>query len=313
MRFSASNINPTAVLSLVLAVLGLPLMGVGIGAVAMTLAGVALGQMSVDRRMRGKTIAYLGLIIGLVDMLMWSGALGFLHTPKHEAASGKRFEEIVTRPLNDFKTAPTPIKQALEANVFFIVEQKRPLFFGSDKFIGSGVILAKGEGGSLILTNRHVIEPSFTAADIWSLLSSRNITAYFCDGTSKPGAVWWVGPLETDLAVVVTGIPPEAPSLPEPKGADVRIGDKVFAVGNPHELNWSYTEGVVSGIRKMGGPTKLRLLQTQTPINPGNSGGGLYAQDGDLIGIVTWTKDKSQAEGISFAIAYDDFLNLYSR
>ncbi len=313
MRLSASNINQAAVISLVLAILGIPLVGIVTGAVAMTLAGVALGQMSLAPKMRGRTAAYLGLVIGLADVLLWSYGCGFLNAPKHEAASGKRFEEIVSRPVNDFNGAPIPIKQALKANVFFIVEQRRPLFLGSDKFIGSGVILAKGESGNLILTNRHVIDPSFAKKDFWSFLSSQTITAYFCDGSSKSASLWWVGPQETDLAVVVTGGPPEAALLPQPKSGPVRIGDKVFAVGNPLELNWSYTEGVVSGIRQLGGAAKLRLLQTQTPINPGNSGGGLYSQDGDLIGVVTWTKDKSQAEGISFAIAYDDFLRLYSR
>ena len=60
------------------------------------------------------------------------------------------------------------------------------------------------------------------------------------------------------------------------------------------------------------GPVRLKILQTQTPINQGNSGGGLYSADGTLIGIVTWTKDKAQSEGISFAIRYEDFLSLYN-
>ena len=94
--------------------------------------------------------------------------------------------------------------------------------------------------------------------------------------------------------------------------SEPRIGERVFAVGNPHELNWSYTEGVVSGIReKKNGPVRLKILQTQAPINVGNSGGGLYTLDGGLIGIVTWTQAKSQAEGIGFAIAFDDFLSLF--
>jgi serine protease Do len=78
-------------------------------------------------------------------------------------------------------------------------------------------------------------------------------------------------------------------------------------------LSWSYNEGVISGIREtVKGPVRLKILQTQTPINQGNSGGGLYSADGTLIGIVTWTKDKAQAEGISFAITYGDFLSLYN-
>jgi serine protease Do len=90
---------------------------------------------------------------------------------------------------------------------------------------------------------------------------------------------------------------------------EMRIGDKVFAVGNPHELSWSYAEGVISGMREFPqGSQKLTIYQLQVPINQGNSGGGLYAMDGTLIGIISWTKNKAQAEGIGFAIRYQDFV-----
>jgi hypothetical protein len=141
-----------------------------------------------------------------------------------------------------------------------------------------------------------------------------SITAFFHDGTSKRSYVWWVEPHGVDLALVATGTSPEDIPLNENSGTpELQIGQKVFAVGNPHELSWSYNEGVISGIREtVKGPVRLKILQTQTPINQGNSGGGLYSADGTLIGIVTWTKDKAQAEGISFAITYGDFLSLYN-
>jgi serine protease Do len=84
-------------------------------------------------------------------------------------------------------------------------------------------------------------------------------------------------------------------------------------VGNPQDLTWSYTEGIISSIRDSGkeSPT-YKVFQTQTPINQGNSGGGLYRMNGELVGIIAWTKDKSQSEGIGFAIAYEDFLKLYN-
>ena len=94
----------------------------------------------------------------------------------------------------------------------------------------------------------------------------------------------------------------------------MEIGDLVFTIGNPHELSWTYTEGAVSGVRETSKANfKLRIIQTQAPINQGNSGGGLYSQDGTLIGIVSWTKNKAQAEGISFAIMYEDFLAVYNK
>ena len=91
-----------------------------------------------------------------------------------------------------------------------------------------------------------------------------------------------------------------------------KIGDAVFAVGNPHGLGWSHTTGTISQFRLQDhGGTKLRVIQTQTAVNPGNSGGGLYAAaDGSLIGIVTWKQDERTGEGLNFAISLDALTDL---
>jgi S1-C subfamily serine protease len=91
----------------------------------------------------------------------------------------------------------------------------------------------------------------------------------------------------------------------------MRIGQTVFAIGNPHHLGWSQTQGVISQLRsQVFGSRKVRVIQTQAAINPGNSGGGLYDHDGFCIGINTWTGDKRVSEGIGFAIALDTLFDL---
>jgi S1-C subfamily serine protease len=78
-------------------------------------------------------------------------------------------------------------------------------------------------------------------------------------------------------------------------------------------LSWSYTEGIISGIRSSrGGERGIDIYQTQTPINTGNSGGGLYSMNGILMGINTWTQDKSVAEGLNFATTTTSLLRLLS-
>jgi S1-C subfamily serine protease len=85
-----------------------------------------------------------------------------------------------------------------------------------------------------------------------------------------------------------------------------RVGDPVFAIGNPQGLGWTHTTGTISQYRLQNvGGHRLSVIQTQTAINPGNSGGGLYDNDGYLIGINTWTQDKRVSEGLSFAIALE--------
>jgi serine protease Do len=89
-------------------------------------------------------------------------------------------------------------------------------------------------------------------------------------------------------------------------------GDKVFVVGNPLGLDWTYTQGVISATRKafVDGEA-ISIIQTQAPVNTGNSGGGLYLSDGTLIGVITWARPKRISEGIGLAISYVDFLRLY--
>lgn len=94
-------------------------------------------------------------------------------------------------------------------------------------------------------------------------------------------------------------------------GRSMKVGASVFAIGNPHSLGWSHTQGVISQLRTQEFDSRqVRMIQTQASINPGNSGGGLYDQAGYLLGINTWTADKSTSEGIGFAIAIENLIDL---
>jgi S1-C subfamily serine protease len=91
----------------------------------------------------------------------------------------------------------------------------------------------------------------------------------------------------------------------------MNVGLPVFAIGNPYRLGWTHTQGVISQMRTQDFELhRVRVIQTQASINPGNSGGGLYDNEGFLLGINTWTTDKSLSEGIGFAISLDSLLEL---
>src|SRR5882672_1741731 len=70
---------------------------------------------------------------------------------------------------------------------------------------------------------------------------------------------------------------------------NLRVGQKVFAIGNPFGLDWSLTTGVVSALNRAlpteDGREIDHLIQTDAAINPGNSGGPLLDSAGRLIGI----------------------------
>ncbi|CAK9154295.1 unnamed protein product [Ilex paraguariensis] len=93
--------------------------------------------------------------------------------------------------------------------------------------------------------------------------------------------------------------------------ADLLVGQKVFAIGNPFGLDHTLTTGVISGLRReissaaTGRPIQ-DVIQTDAAINPGNSGGPLLDSSGNLIGINTAIYSPSGASsGVGFSIPVD--------
>ena len=147
---------------------------------------------------------------------------------------------------------------------------------------GSGVVLSQD---GLIATNYHVVEGgTFFDAKLPGDPS-----------TVLPGRPMKCSP-ELDLAVLQVAAPtPLRPVMTS--NALPPIGSRVFAIGSPFQLEGSFSEGVVSQLRKESGQT---YIQTTAPISPGSSGGGLFAESGDLVGITTMSITAGQA--LNFAV-----------
>jgi hypothetical protein len=93
-----------------------------------------------------------------------------------------------------------------------------------------------------------------------------------------------------------------APAVVITNLSGVRIGHRVYAVGNPERLFLTLSEGLVSGLRTED--PRLPPLQTTAPISPGSSGGGLFDDQGRLLGITTLMVLGRQrvAQNLNFAI-----------
>jgi len=92
--------------------------------------------------------------------------------------------------------------------------------------------------------------------------------------------------------------------------ADLQVGQKVFAIGNPFGLDYTLTKGIVSAlgrtIESVGNTTIFDVIQTDAAINPGNSGGPLLDSSGRLVGVNTAIYSPSGASaGIGFAVPVD--------
>jgi serine protease Do len=153
--------------------------------------------------------------------------------------------------------------------------------------LGSGVIVSR-EGH--ILTNHHVIQ------------GMDKIMVQLTDGRTEPATL--IGSDEqTDIAVLKI----EARNLePLPLGDSdaVRVGQMVFAVGNPFGLSETVTTGIVSAKgRRAFADSGVEFFQTDAAVNQGNSGGPLLNLRGEIVGINTAIYSETGGWlGISFAV-----------
>ncbi len=133
--------------------------------------------------------------------------------------------------------------------------------------------------------------------------------------TLQDGSAWkasFVGAEpDKDLAVLrITA--PAARLRPIPIGTskELKVGQKVFAIGNPFGLDQTLTTGIVSALGRsiaaLTGRTIQDVIQTDAAINPGNSGGPLLDSAGRLIGVNTAIYSPSgSSAGIGFAVPVD--------
>jgi S1-C subfamily serine protease len=162
---------------------------------------------------------------------------------------------------------------------------------------GTGSGFVWDEQGSVI-TNYHVIAGASEAR------------VRLNDGRDYPATLVGASPAH-DLAVLRIKVPSNPPPpLPLGSSHDLRVGQRVYAIGNPFGLDWSLTTGIVSALDRAldgdGGNTIEHLIQTDAAINPGNSGGPLLDSAGRLIGMNTAIYSPSGASvGIGFAVPID--------
>jgi S1-C subfamily serine protease len=149
-----------------------------------------------------------------------------------------------------------------------------------------------------VITNNHVIEGASRAG------------VRLADGRTFEARLVGTDPSH-DIAVLQIAVPIDRPEpLPIGTSADLKVGQKVFAIGNPFGLDWTLTTGIVSALERElpeeGGRVIRGLIQTDAAINPGNSGGPLLDSAGRLIGMNTAIFSPSGAyAGIGFAVPVD--------
>jgi S1-C subfamily serine protease len=156
---------------------------------------------------------------------------------------------------------------------------------GQPMALASGFVVAP----EIVATNFHVIEgASGGHAKLIGQEATRPIT----------------GPVAVDAAhdlalLSVTGI--KAPPLSLSTSGEPNVGDPVYAVGNPEGLEGTFSQGIISGVRKTEGTA---LLQITAAISPGSSGGPVLDERGGVVGVALGTFETGQSLNFAIPTAY---------
>jgi len=181
-----------------------------------------------------------------------------------------------------------------------------------DKGLGSGVVVSPT---CQVVTNWHVVEDARYVAIIFRPPASKTLAMLTKDD------VWLGRVLRTSqpqyLALLqLERCPPNVRYLALEDPDRVEVGQDVFAIGHPEGLFWTYTEGVISQIRRLrweslGREYLATVIQTQTPVSFGSSGGPLINRFGKVVGIVS--NALADRAGFNFAISVHDLLVFLGR
>jgi S1-C subfamily serine protease len=242
------------------------------------LRAVLLGALS---------LALLGMLLNLVPRADGATAQPRAVTPRGPLAAD---EKATIRLFENSRNSVVYITTRAQVRDFWSRD-----IFSVPRGTGSGFIW--DESGHVV-TNYHVIENASEA------------TVRLANGKDYPATLVGASQLH-DIAVLKIRVSQKfSPPLPIGTSHDLKVGQDVYAIGNPFGLDWTLTNGIVSALDRSlteeNGNTVEHLIQTNAAINPGNSGGPLLDSAGRLIGINTAIYSPSGANaGIGFAVPVD--------
>ena len=153
------------------------------------------------------------------------------------------------------------------------------------EYLGSGFIV---DSQGVIVTNYHVIQ------------GAQEAYVKLKDGAEYPvkGIIYY--DIDRDLCILKINAD-YLPTISLGDSNKIQIGETVYCIGNPLGLEYSFSDGMLSGVRDH---QNLKWLQFTAPISPGNSGGPLINPQGQVIGMVTFLMTGGQ--NLNFALTINE-------
>jgi Flp pilus assembly protein TadD len=162
-------------------------------------------------------------------------------------------------------------------------------FTGAPKSQGSGVILNEK---AWVVTNFHIFEGCEKL-----LIVHKGDTIPYNDIIGID--------IERDLLIIKI----DQGNYPDIKtNGNVKVGQKVYAIGSPLGMENTISEGIISGTRSEVGKTKQSFIQITASLSPGSSGGGVLNAAGELIGISSM--GLKEGNNLNFAIPVDEIFKI---
>ncbi len=183
-----------------------------------------------------------------------------------------------------------------------IYERITPAIVAIDAQVDEGVSSGTGcviDPKGVILTSSHVIS------------KAKNIEVTISNGQTYKGEVLAVLKDKNDLAIIKINPKKPLPVISFGNSENIKVGQRVLAIGNPFGFRGTLTTGIISRI-----DYQRKKIQTDAAINPGCSGGPLLNLEGEVIGInqSIYNPDNNRSNiGIGFAVPVNyakDFINL---
>jgi S1-C subfamily serine protease len=254
--------------------------------------------MTISRELRYRTGCAIGGALIVLGAWFTTPAIG----QRAVVNSGVTPRPVTPRgDLSADEQSTIDLFQKARASVVYINTRDRVVdpwtrnMFSIPRGTGSGFVW---DGRGHVVTNFHVIAGASEAR------------VRLSDGRDSPATLVGASP-DHDLAVLRLNVTTSPSPVAIGTSQDLRVGQKVFAIGNPFGLDWTLTTGIISALDRslpaQDGRTLIEhLIQTDAAINPGNSGGPLLDSAGRLIGVNTAIFSPSGASsGVGFAVPID--------
>lgn len=182
---------------------------------------------------------------------------------------------------NSYLKTPKDIFQSISPAVVYITTRTMT---GED-YLGSGFIV---DSEGIVVTNYHVVQ------------SAEEVNVKLKDGTIYPATAVIHYDASQDICILKINAE-NLPAIPLGDSSSIAIGETIYCIGNPLGLEYSFSDGMLSGMRDF---QRLKWLQFTAPISPGNSGGPLINSQGEVIGVVTF--QAATGQNLNFALAIDE-------